>query len=67
MIKKQFLIPECYVHKVPVCDNCNEVLVDTGIMNMSNPSQCKFVCPKCNKEYTFFEKDLRGEWKWRTI
>ena len=67
MIKKQFLIPECYVHKVPVCDNCNEVLVDTDIMNMSNPPQCKFVCPKCNKEYTFSEKDLRGEWKWRTI
>ena len=66
-IKKQFLIPECYVHKVPICDDCAQQLEDTGRRLMSNPPLCQFICKRCNKEYSFREHELQGEWKWRTI
>lgn len=67
MIKKSYLIPEFYIHKIPYCDDCDEQLKDTGIALMSNPPQYQYICPKCNKTYTFNDKDIQGEWKWRTI
>lgn len=66
-IKKQFLIPECYIQKIPVCDNCGLPLQDTGRRLMSYPPKATFICNHCNKEHTFFENELQGEWKWRTI
>lgn len=66
-IKKQFLIPEYYIHKIPICDDCNVELEDTGRMLMSNPPLTVLKCSKCNKEYQINSYELQGEWKWRTI
>ena len=67
MIEKCFLFPEFYVAKVPKCDDCKVVLQDNNLMLATNPPQWQYVCPKCNKLYAFYEKDLKGEWKWRAI
>lgn len=67
MIEKHFLFPEYYIHKIPKCDDCKEVLEDMHIELPVYPSRYKFICPKCNKIYEFTYKDLEGEWKWRTI
>lgn len=67
MIKKEFLIPECYVNQIPYCDDCNVQLKDQGTMLTSNPPHYLYKCPKCGKEYYLEEKDIRGYWKWRTI
>lgn len=67
MLEKHYLFPECYIIKIPKCDNCKVELQDTGIVLMSNPPQYTYKCPKCNKEYTFRENEIQGEWKWRTI
>lgn len=67
MIEKQYLFPECYINKIPKCDDCKEVLKDTGERLTSFPIQVVLHCPKCNKQYTFYEYELQGEWKWRTI
>lgn len=66
-IQKQFLFPECYVHKIPMCDNCNIPLGDANIMLAGEPPYFVYRCSKCNKEYYFRESEIRGEWKWRTI
>lgn len=67
MIKEEFLIPEYYVNKVPMCDDCKVALKQEPYILMSNPAKYGYKCPKCNKEYYFFENELKGEWKWRTI
>ena len=67
MIRNKFLIPECYVYKIPYCDECNIELKDTNTMVPTDPPKWKYICPNCNKEYNFLETELRGEWKWRTI
>ena len=69
MIKKHYLFPECYVMKVPKCDDCdNVILAHTGnIVTPEAGEQLEYRCPKCNKIYLFSENDLKGEWKWRTI
>lgn len=66
-IRKQFLIPECYINKIPICDDCGQLLEDTGRRLLSSPPRASYICKKCNKEYNFFEYELQGEWKWRTI
>ena len=67
MIEKHYLFPECYVIKIPKCDECNIELKQEPYVLSSNPVQYNYRCPKCNKEYHFYEKELEGEWKWRTI
>ena len=68
MIEKQYVFPECYINKIPKCDDCkNVILKDTGIRLMSMPAQVKLKCPNCNKEYDDYENELEGEWVWRTI
>lgn len=68
MIEKQFVFPEYYINKVPKCDDCkNVILQDTGIRLTSYPPQIVLRCPNCNREYTHYEHELRGEWKWRAI
>lgn len=67
MIKKQFLIPEFYIHKIPYCDVCDRELEEQPYIVMTNPPQHTFKCPSCNKEYTYREDEVKGEWKWRTI
>ena len=69
MIDKHFLIPECYVMKVPKCDDCDNVILE-HIGNIVTPEageQLEYRCHKCNKIYLFSENDLKEEWKWRTI
>ena len=66
-IQKQFLFPEFYINKVPICDECNMQLVDTGVMLSSNPPYWIYRCSKCKKEYQVKESEIRCEWKWRTI
>lgn len=67
MIEKHFLFPECFVAKIPMCDECKVQLVDNNIMLPTAPPKWQFTCPKCNKEYAFYSNELKGEWKWRTI
>lgn len=68
MIEKQYVFPEFYINKVPKCDDCNNVILeDTGYRLTSNPPKIVLKCPKCNKEYTYYEHEVRGEWKWRTL
>lgn len=68
MIKKQYLFPEMYINKVPKCDVCEDtILVDTGRRIMTMPTQVVLRCPNCNKEYTYYENELQGEWVWKTI
>ncbi len=68
MIEKQFLFPECYINKIPKCDDCkNIILRDTGMRLATNPGQVILKCPNCNKEYYYYENELIGEWKWRII
>ena len=68
MVEKQFVIPEMYINKIPKCDDCvDTVLEDTGLRLMCKPAKILLQCPKCKKEYTFLEDDLKGEWVWRTI
>ena len=67
MIRKQFLIPECYINKIPICDDCQEILQNTGVQLLTSPPKYQLVCPKCSKSYTFNESELKGEWKWKTI
>lgn len=67
MIKKQFLIPEYYVHKIPMCDDCRIELQFTGVELPSCPPLLQHQCPKCGKVYTIPREDLQGEWKWRTL
>lgn len=67
MIEKQYVFPECYVNKIPKCDDCKEILNDTGMRLTSYPAQLILKCPKCNKEYTYYENELQGEWKWRVM
>ncbi len=66
-IHKQFLIPEFYIMKIPVCDECNIQLEDTNVMLPSYPPKYVYKCKQCGKEYNYTETELRGEWKWRTI
>lgn len=68
MIDKHYLFPECYVAKVPKCDDCKGIILkQTGQILMSNPLQIEYKCPNCNKMYTYREDELQGEWKWRVI
>lgn len=67
MIKKKYLFPEYYIHKVPYCDECNIPLKDTGQQLLVNPPISMHICPRCGKEYTFNVNELQGEWKWRTL
>lgn len=67
MIQKQFLFPQYYILKIPVCDDCNIKLQDTGRRLLSSPPISVYKCSKCNKEYHFRQGELEGEWKWRTI
>lgn len=66
MIKKEFLIPECYIHKQAYCDDCGELLIDTGNQLLSSPPKTVMKCNKCNKFYHINVEELQGEWKWRT-
>lgn len=67
MLEKHYLFPECYVAKIPKCDDCLVQLKDTGTMLMSNPPIYVYKCPKCNKEYNFNQTEIQGEWRWRTL
>ena len=67
MIEKHFVFPEYYIMKIPMCDECKVQLQDNNIMLPTNPPKWQYICPKCEKLYDFFEKDLRGEWKFRTL
>ena len=67
MIDKHYLFPECYIAKIPKCDECKVTLNQEPYTLMSNPPILVFKCPKCNKEYHYNENELKGEWKWRTI
>ena len=53
--------------KVPICDDCKVQLQDNNLMLASYPPKWQYSCPKCNKIYEFFEKDLKGEWKFRAM
>lgn len=67
MIKKSFLFPECYVAKQPFCDDCNNQPLNMVAELTSNPPVYEYVCPKCNKKYQYNEREVIGEWKWKTI
>lgn len=67
MIKKHYLFPECYVAKIPYCDDCNIQLRNTDTQILTNPASSLYVCPKCGKEYYFSIGSLEGEWKWKVI
>lgn len=67
MIEKQYLIPECYINKVPKCDECKVELWNTGVELLSTNCLRVYQCPNCNKKYNIPAADLQGEWKWRTI
>lgn len=67
MIDKVFLFPQYYIAKIPKCDDCKAQLVANGMQILTSPTQSVYHCPKCGKEYTFYDKDLQGEWKWRAI
>lgn len=67
MIKHEFLIPECYVNPVPLCDNCNIKLENQNVQYLSDPPLNVYKCPRCNKEYTFTNNEISGYWKWRRI
>lgn len=67
MIEKQYLIPEFYINKVPKCDECKVRLEDTGARLLVDPPLFVYKCPNCGDEYKFYEEEIRGEWKWRTI
>ena len=67
MIKKEFLFPHYYVHKIPYCDDCNIKLVNMNQRLLSYPPMDMYKCKQCGKEYTFNVNDLQGEWRWRTI
>lgn len=67
MIHKQFLIPEYYIHKIPMCDNCKIELESTETVLASYPPLYPYKCPHCGEIYNIREQDLKGEWKWRTI
>ena len=67
MIQKQFLFPQYYIRKVPVCDDCKVSLQDTGRRLLSDPPISVFQCCKWNRLYNFRQSELEGEWKWRTI
>lgn len=66
-IKKQYLIPEFYIQKIPICDDCNIPLIDLQCQLLSSPPKAMYKCKKCNKNYNFNVNDIQGEWKWRTI
>lgn len=66
-IQKKYLIPECFIMKLPMCDDCEVELLDTGTQYATYPPQLVYKCPKCNKEYVFNVNEIQGEWKWRTI
>lgn len=65
MIRKECLVPDYYLKKIPVCDNCNVDLKQEPNVLMSNPVQYIYKCPKCGNEYYFREEDIKGEWKWK--
>jgi len=67
MISKHYLFPEFYIAKIPMCDDCKIQLQDDNLMLATQPPQWQYSCPKCGKLYSFYEKDLRGEWKFKTI
>lgn len=67
MIKKQYLIPEAYINKIPYCDICDRPLEQKNEVLLSSPPMYMFKCPSCGKDYTFREDEVKGEWKWRTI
>lgn len=67
MIKEEYLFPQYFVNKIPICDDCNEPLKNTNQQLLSNPPLLIYKCPKCNKEYYYKESEIRGEWKWKTI
>lgn len=67
MIKKHFLFPECYIAKIPYCDDCNVQLKQSDTQILTNSPSYIYNCPKCNKEYYFSAGSLEGEWKWRVI
>ena len=51
MIKKHYLFPECYIAKIPYCDDCNVQLLNKNIQLLSNPASSLYECPKCHKDY----------------
>lgn len=67
MIRNKYLIPECYVAPIPICDECNCELERQNVQYLTDPVLFVYKCPKCNKEYTFREDEVTGHWKWRTI
>lgn len=67
MIKKHYLFPECYVAKIPYCDDCNIQLNNCNTQLLSDPPISIYMCPKCKKEYHFSQDSLGGEWKWRVL
>lgn len=67
MIEKRFLFPECYVAKVPFCDDCKVQLSQSGVQVLTNPVKLQYICSKCHKEYYFLESEVQGEWKWRML
>lgn len=67
MIEKRFLIPECYVFKIPKCDDCKVELQKLPYELLTYPAKYHYQCPECKKEYTFLQNEVEGEWRWRTI
>lgn len=67
MIKEKFLFPQYYIHRIPMCDDCNEELKRLPYELLSSPPQYQFQCPKCNKTYRYYDYQIQGEWKWREI
>lgn len=67
MIKNSYFFPQCYVAKIPYCDECDESLVRKNVQLLVDPPSSVYVCPKCNKEYVISDISLEGEWKWRKI
>jgi len=67
MIEKQYLIPECYINKVPKCDKCKLELMYTNSELLMDPPLRVYECPKCNERYNIPIAELQGEWKWRII
>ena len=51
MIKEEYLFPQYFVNKIPICDDCKEPLKNTNQQLLSNPPLLIYKCPKCNKEY----------------
>ena len=51
--KTKELINLRYITHYAYCDNCDVQLESTGMMYATYPPQYPYICPKCNKKYTF--------------